>query len=363
MARAAEMQKAVFGGAQASELERSGGADPLRIPRPYLLFLGDETNPGYAKSAFGIRDWAAEDCVGEYSYGDSTLTLGLPEMTPQVAAQHGAKALVIGIANSGGVILEAWRPHLIAAMDAGLHIVSGMHARLGDVPELAEAARANNVRLIDIRRPPANIPIASGRKRSGKRLLTVGTDCALGKKYTALAMARGFEARGIDVDFRATGQTGILIAGGGIPIDAVVSDFEAGAAEMLSPDAADGHWDIIEGQGSLLHPGFAAVSVGLLFGSQPDAFVVCHDPSRTEVLGYPGTPLPDIAEIIEATILLGKRTNPAIRCGGISLNTKSYDAQEAQALIEETARRYGLPAADPIRGGPHFEALLDSCLA
>ncbi len=163
-----------------------------------------------------------------------------------------------------------------------------MHAKLGNVPQLKAAAERHGRRLIDVRTPPKNIPIASGAKRSGKRLLTVGTDCAVGKKYTALALARAFTARGLDADFRATGQTGILIAGGGMPMDAVVADFEAGAAEILSPAAPAQHWDVIEGQGSLFHPAYAGVSLGLLHGSQPDVIVVCHDIDRKEMLGHPG---------------------------------------------------------------------------
>src|SRR6476646_7999989 len=140
--------------------------------------------------------------------------------------------------------------------------------------------------------PPSPIPTGTGLKRLGRRLLTVGTDCALGKKYTALALARAFTTRGVAADFRATGQTGILIAGSGVPMDAVVADVEAGAAKLLSPDAAPQHWDVIEGQGSLFHPAYAAVTLGLLHGSQPDMFVVCHQPSRTHVLGYPTFALP-----------------------------------------------------------------------
>jgi len=235
--------------------------------------------------------------------------------------------------------------------------------RLGDLPDVAEAAQLLGRRLIDVRTPPPRIPVGTGRKRSGKRLLTVGTDCALGKKYTALALHRALAARGIDADFRATGQTGIMIAGGGIPMDAVVSDFEAGAAEMLSPDAAPGHWDVIEGQGSLFHPAYAAVSLGLLHGSQPDVFVVCHDPARTRVLGLDGYALPSIEEVIDLTIRLGSRTNPAIRCGGVSFNTGRYGDETAAALMAEESRRLGLPVADPIRGGATFDALVASCLA
>jgi len=248
-------------------------------------------------------------------------------------------------------------------MEAGLDIVSGLHARLASVPALAEAARRTGRRLIDVRTPPPDIPVGNGRKRSGKRLLTVGTDCALGKKYTALALHRAFLERGIDADFRATGQTGIMIAGGGMPMDAVVSDFEAGAAEMLSPDAAPDHWDLIEGQGSLFNPAYAAVSLGLLHGSQPDVFVVCHDPARKVILGMENFALPAIEEVIDLTVRLGSRTNPAIRCAGVSLNTASLDAEAAETLMTAERARLGLPVADPIRGGAAFDALVNSILA
>ena len=333
------------------------------LPFPYLLFLGDATDPGYAKTALGLRDWAGERCVGEYVLPAGRVTTGLPRMTPAAARAAGARALVIGIANSGGVIADAWVPALVDALEAGLDIVSGMHARLGDVPALAQAAARGGRRLIDVRSPPARIPVGTGARRSGKRLLTVGTDCALGKKYAALGLARAFRARGLDADFRATGQTGIMIAGSGIPMDAVVSDFEAGAAELLSPDAAPDHWDVIEGQGSLLHPGYAAVSLGLLHGSQPDVFVVCHDPSRAHMLGLPGFPMPTIGEAIDLTTRLGARTNPAIRCAGVALNTSSFNERDAAALIRSVGDRLALPAADPIRGGPAFDALVDACLA
>ena len=209
----------------------------------------------------------------------------MPRLTAAEARARGARSLVIGIANEGGRILESWIPSLVSALEAGLDIVSGMHARLEDTPALKSAAERQGRRLINVRTPPRNIPIGTGAKRSGKRLLTVGTDCALGKKYTALALARAFRARSVAADFRATGQTGIMIAGSGMPMDAVVADFEAGAAEQLSPHAAADHWDVIEGQGSLFHPSYAAVSLGLLHGSQPDVIVVCHEPGRRQVVG------------------------------------------------------------------------------
>ncbi|HEX3423050.1 MAG TPA: DUF1611 domain-containing protein [Sphingomicrobium sp.] len=335
----------------------------LALPTPYLLFLGDTLEPGYAKTAFGLRDWARDKCVGEYALPSATVSTGLPRLSPAQAQARGARALVIGVANSGGFIADSWISALVEALEAGLDIVSGMHARLADVPRLKSVAERLDRRLVDIRVPPTNIPIATGLKRPGKRLLTVGTDCALGKKYTALSIALAFEARGIDADFRATGQTGIMIAGGGIPMDAVVSDFAAGAAEILSPAAAGDHWDVIEGQGSLLHPVFAGVTLSLLHGSQPDVFVVCHEPTRTRLLGDEEFAVPSVEEIIELTIRLGSRTNPAIRVGGVSFNTSALREDQALEIIASESVRLGLPVADPIRGGRDFERLVDSCLA
>jgi uncharacterized NAD-dependent epimerase/dehydratase family protein len=334
----------------------------LLLPQPYLLFLGDTVEPSFAKTAYGLRDWAGDKCVGEFSCPGATVTTGLPSMTPAEAHALGARALVIGVANSGGFIGQSWIAPLTEALKAGLDIVSGMHIKLADVPELAAAAKALGRQLIDIRTPPANLPVGTGRKRSGKRLLTVGTDCALGKKYTALALSRAFGQRGVDVDFRATGQTGIMIAGGGMPMDAIVSDFEAGAAEMLSPDAAPDHWDVIEGQGSLFHPAYAAVTLGLLHGSQPDVFVVCHEPGRTAMVGAAGYGPPSVEEVIALTIALGSRTNPAIRCAGIAYNTSQLEEQEAFQLMAKDSERLGLPVADPMRGGEPFDRLVDNCL-
>lgn len=334
----------------------------IALPQPYLLFLGDTTEMGYAKTALGLRDWAGDKCVGEFACADGAVTTGLRRLSPREARDRGARALVIGVANSGGVIPGSWRASLVEGLEAGLDIVSGMHSRLSDIPDLAAAAQRLGRQLIDVRSPPPNIPIASGRKRSGKRLLTVGTDCALGKKYTALAITSGFRRRNVDADFRATGQTGIMIAGDGIPMDAVVSDFAAGAAEILSPDAAADHWDVIEGQGSLFHPAYAGVSLALLHGSQPDVIVVCHAAGRTSMLGHPGYDLPSIGETIALNLRLGSRTSPDVRCGGVALNTASLDEGAANAQIERLAGELGLPVADPIRGGPAFDALLDHCL-
>ena len=339
-------------------------SDPmgLTLPQPYLLFLGDTVEPGYAKTAFGLRDWAPQLCVGEYALPSATVSAGLPRLSPEEARAKGARSLVIGVANSGGFIAESWVPALLGALEAGLDIVSGMHARLADVPGLSETARRLGRRLIDVRTPPAGIPVGTGIRRSGKRLLTVGTDCALGKKYTALAIARAMRERGMEVDFRATGQTGIMIAGSGIPMDAVISDFAAGAAEMLSPAAPNDHWDVIEGHGSLMHPGYAGVSLALLHGSQPDVFVVCHDPTRERMFGDEAFAVPSVDEMIDITLRLGSRTNAAIRAGGVSLNTGALEEQAARDLMEREAARLGLPVADPMRGGAEFERLVDACV-
>jgi uncharacterized NAD-dependent epimerase/dehydratase family protein len=332
------------------------------LPGRYLLFLADTTEIGYAKTALGLRDWAGPRCVGEMALPEATVSTGLPRLSPQQAVALGAQALVIGVAAPGGSIPPQWVPALVAALEAGLDLVSGMHVKLVDVPQLSGAAVRLGRRLYDVRTPPRNIPVASGVRRQGKRLLTVGTDCALGKKYTALAIAGGLLERGVDADFRATGQTGIMISGSGMPMDAVVADFVAGAAELLSPAAAPGHLDVIEGQGSLFHPAYAGVSLGLLHGSQPDMFVVCHDTSRTHLLGYPHSPVPSIEQVIAQTLALGRVTNPAIRCVGVALNTSRLSPEAAQAEIDAVAQRLGLPAADVMRGGPSFVRLLDACM-
>jgi len=335
----------------------------LALPWPYLLFLGDIEEPVYAKTAFGLRDWARARCIGEFACAGATVSTGLSAMTPAEARAAGARALVIGVANPGGFIPASWQSALLQAMEAGLDIVSGMHARLGGIEVLREAADRFGRRLVDVRRPPPGIPVASGRKRSGRRLLTVGTDCALGKKYTALALARAFRERGHDAEFRASGQTGIMIAGGGMPMDAVVADFAAGAAEMLSPDASPAHWDVIEGQGALFHPAYGAVSLALLHGSQPDVIVACHHPGRDHMLGFPGHAVAGLEETIELSLRLGARTNPRIRCGGVSLNTAHLAAEEADVLLAAESLRLGLPVADPMRGGAAFARLVDACLS
>jgi uncharacterized NAD-dependent epimerase/dehydratase family protein len=332
------------------------------LPYPYLLFLGDVTEAALAKTAFGLRDWAPQHCVGEFILPGTKITTGLPSLTPAQAHARGARGLVIGVAAPGGAIAPNWVAALIEAMEAGLDLVSGMHMRLEDEPRLADAAKRLQRKLFNVRVPPPGLTVGTGRKRSGKRLLTVGTDCALGKKYTALVLAREFQKRGVAAEFRATGQTGIMIAGRGIPMDAVVSDFLAGAAELLSPAARADHWDIVEGQGSLFHPAYAGVSLGLLHGTQPDVIVACHQVGRERMMAWEEWPVPDLPETIELNLRLARRTNPDVRCAGVSLNTASLTEPEARALLASESRRLGLPVADPIRGGAELDRLVVACL-
>lgn len=319
------------------------------IQLPYLLFLGDERNDSNAKTAFGVQQWRPEACVAQWSLPGGTVDIGLPRLTPAEAVAQGARSLLIGIAPVGGKISPQWIAPICEAIEAGLDVVSGMHTRLGSVDAIREAAARCGRTLHDVRHSELRFPVGTGVRRSGKRLLTVGTDCALGKKYTALALTRAFHAAGHAATFRATGQTGILISGAGVAIDAVVADFIAGAAEWLSPANAPEHWDLIEGQGSLLHPSYAGVSLGLLHGSQPDALVLCHDPARLHIEDHPDFPIPPLEEVMDLHLRHARRVNPAARFVGIALNTSKMTQADAAALLEATARRHRLPAVDPLR--------------
>lgn len=323
----------------------------LQLRQPYLLFLGDVTVKSDAKTAFGLRDWARDKVLGEFALPAATVSLGLPALTPRQAAEGGAGSLVIGVAPAGGVLPAHWLAALEEAVEAGLDIVSGLHTRLSSFTRLAEAARSRGVRLIDVRHSDTAFPAGTGARRSGLRVLTVGTDCALGKKYTALALTEALRARGAAADFRATGQTGILITGRGVALDAVVSDFIAGAAEALSPAAEPDHWDVIEGQGALFHPAYAGVTLGLLHGSQPDAIVLCHDPSRASIEGHPAFPIPPLAEAIDAYLRAGRLTNPAIRCVGLSINSSTLSDADWTTYAARLRTELKLPVVDPMRGG------------
>ena len=322
----------------------------MQIAAPYLMFLGDVGDQLAAKTAQGIADWRPEWCAGQLRLPGCKADLGLPDMTLEQAVQKGVKTMVIGVANAGGVLPVHWNTTIVAAINAGFDIASGLHTRLRDAPAILGAAEKHGCKLFDVRHSDQKFDTGKGTKRAGLRLLTVGTDCSAGKKYTVLALERAMRARGMDADFRATGQTGVFISGRGVAIDAVVADFISGAVEWIAPAAAPGHWDLIEGQGSLFHPSFAGVTMGLLHGSQPDAFVVCHEPTRTKMRGVQNA-LPTIAEVIDLTIRCGRLTNPAIQCVGLSINTQALSEAEARAYLTQTGKAHGLPCVDPVRFG------------
>jgi uncharacterized NAD-dependent epimerase/dehydratase family protein len=323
----------------------------VQLREPYLILIGQEDDATYAKTGLGIVQWSPELVAGQLRFAGCTVDMGVPDMTIEEAVQAGVGSLIIGVAPIGGMIPEEWWKVIETAARAGLDIVCGLHLKLAGNPAIAAAARESGARLIDVRIPPANLPIGTGIKRSGKRVLTVAPDCAIGKKYTALALDQAMRDAGMKSTFRATGQTGIMIAGEGVPIDAVVADFLSGAAEIISPDNDADHWDVIEGQGSLFHPGYSGVSLGLLHGSQPDAFVVCHDATRKVISGWEHYALPSMSECIEQHVLMGRRTNPDIRCVGISVNTSMLPAEEREQYLADLSAETGLPCVDPLIDG------------
>ena len=320
------------------------------MKKPYLLFLGDARDQLAAKTATGIADWRRDWCVGQLRLPDCAANAGLEDITIEEAAARGARTLVIGVVNSGGTMPESWTEAIVEALAHGMDIASGLHTRLESFTAIRDAATSNNRKLHNVRHTDQSFPTGKGIKRGGKRLLTVGTDCSCGKKYTALALEREMRRRGMKADFLATGQTGIFIAERGVAIDAVVADFISGAAEWLSPDNDPDHWDLIEGQGSLFHGAFAGVSLGLLHGSQPDALVLCHEPTRTHMRGLPHAPIPDLAHCIEHNLMGARLTNPGCRMAGICVNTAALAVDDAAAYLDETEARFGLPSVDPIRG-------------
>ncbi|CAM3528925.1 hypothetical protein VA7868_02264 [Vibrio aerogenes CECT 7868] len=323
----------------------------MQIPQPYLLFLGDVSDPLAAKTARGIHAWRPQASVGQMSLSGCTVSLGLPELTPSEAKQKGAQTFVLGIANAGGYIPEDWKEIVIEAIRCGLNVASGLHQKLTDFPELVELAEQYQVKLFDVRYHQPKLSVGSGLPRSGKRVLTVGTDCAVGKMYTSLALESAMQNLDMNAQFRATGQTGLLIAGEGIPIDAVVSDFISGAAEWVSPENDAHHWDIIEGQGSLFHPSYAGVSLGLLHGSQPDWLVMCHEMGRPHTRHLPHHPLVEINDCVYLNLYNARLTNPNVKLAGISVNTSGYSEEEAKEYLANLSEEFQVPAVDSVRFG------------
>ncbi|WP_024588121.1 N-acetyltransferase DgcN [Aliihoeflea sp. 2WW] len=321
------------------------------LKTPYLLFLGDAPDPLAAKVANGIKDWRPDLSVGQFRMDGCKADLGLTDMTISEAKAAGAKTLVIGAANRGGVISKSWIAVMKEAIEAGMDVASGLHDLLAEVPELVEAAERHGTKLIDVRIPTVDYPIANGVKRTGKRCLAVGTDCSVGKMYTALAMEKVMRERGLKATFRATGQTGILITGEGVPLDAVIADFMAGSVEWLTPDNDADHWDLIEGQGSLFHASYSGVTLALIHGGQPDALVLCHEPTRDHMRGLPGYKLPSLEALRDLALTMAKMVNPGCKVVGISINTAAMSEADARAYLAEVEARLGLPAVDPFRDG------------
>jgi len=318
---------------------------------PYLMFIGDSHDQLAAKVADGVVFWRPDWCIGQFRLPGCNADLKIPDMSIEEAAKAGVGTVIVGVANRGGKIPDSWVESLVKALDLGMDVASGLHKRLADIPALAEAAKRNGRILLDVRHPTQSFDVADGKKRSGKRLLAVGTDCSIGKMFTALAIEKEMKARGKKATFRATGQTGIFIAGSGVAVDAVVSDFISGATEWLCPPNDDDHWDIVEGQGSLFHASYAGVSLGLLHGSAADALVMCHEPTRKHMRGLPTYPLPSLEECIRVNEEMGRLTNPNCKVVGLAINTAALDAAAAERYLQEQQDKFGLPAVDPVRTG------------
>jgi len=322
------------------------------LKTPYLLFLGHDDNPLAIKISRGIAQWRPDQCVGEYG---RQLTLGLPKMSPQEAVKQGAKTFVVGLTNTTGDISQGWLPDILEAIDAGMDIANGLHQKLSDVEEIRAAADAKGVQLLDVRHEIGKLPIGTGEARSGNRILTVGTDCSVGKMFTALAIEKEMAVQNMNVDFRATGQTGIFIAGQGIPVDAVIADFIAGSVEHLCPANTADHWDVIEGQGSLFNPAYAGVSLGLLHGAQAHILVMCHEAGREQIKDKPGFSIPSMKDCIETNLKMARLTNPEVKLGAISLNCRLVGADMADKLCRELEKEFSVPCFDPmVQGASSF---------
>lgn len=323
----------------------------MAIEPPYLMFLGDAPDQLAAKTAVGVAHWRPDWCAGQLRLPGCNADLGLPDMTIGQAANAGVKTLIAGVANRGGRIGQDWVSVFEQAIDAGMDIASGLHSKVAELPGIAERAAANGRQIYDVRHPSRDFDVANGKPRSGNRLLTVGTDCSIGKMFTSLALEAEMRSRGMNADFRATGQTGIFIAGDGVSVDAVVADFISGAAEWLTPENDPDHWDIVEGQGSLFHASFAGVSLGLLHGAQPDVLIMCHAPGRPHMRGLPDVALPDLSDCISLNEQTARLTNPNARVVGLSCNTAHMAEDDANRELASLADRFGLPCVDPVRTG------------
>jgi uncharacterized NAD-dependent epimerase/dehydratase family protein len=343
----------------------------MREPaRPIAVLAEGRFTPLEAKTAVGILRYRPERVVAVLDSTRAGRTaeqcVGVGGTTPVVAdldaaSARGAEALVIGVAPQGGELPTTWRPLVRAAVERGWDVWSGLHAFLADDPELARIAARTGSRIVDARRPPAERPVAARRASALDSLvvLTVGSDCNVGKMTTALELARELGSRGTRAAFVATGQTGILIAGHGVAVDAVPSDFVAGVTERLVLEAArEAEVVVVEGQGALHHPGYSGVTLALLHGACPRAMVLCHEAGRERVRApardprYDAEPvIPPLPDLVRAYEAAAGWVSPA-RVVAISLNTMACSGPDASRAVERAAAETGLPAADPVRHGP-----------
>jgi uncharacterized NAD-dependent epimerase/dehydratase family protein len=334
--------------------------------RRYLaLAEGYSDDDHYGKTTYGVIRYAADPVVAVL---DSTRAgeevEGIPVVgTVAEALTYEPTVALVGVAVAGGRLPPIWRSILRDAIDAGLDVEAGMHEFLADDPEFSALARERGVELRDFRRPPDDLSVPTGENltHGASVVLTVGSDCAVGKKTVAVELDRGARARGLRSVFVPTGQTGIMIAGWGIAVDAVVSDFLAGAGERLVVEGSKrGDLLFVEGQGSIIHPQFSGVTLGLYHGSAPHALVLVHRAGDTELEGVPGHPIIPLPELIQLYERLALPVRPA-RIAAVALNTGRLDDDSARAAIAATAEETGLPTDDPVRFGP--DRVLDAVLA
>lgn len=333
-----------------------------RPPR-YLILADGLFGPETSKTANACIRYTPDHVVGVIDAGHAGRTsqqvIGFGGSIPVVATLDEGlalepNALLIGIAPAGGQIPPEWVQLVRRAIEHGLEVWSGLHSFLGDIPELAEAARKHGVTIHDLRRPPAKITVANGRVRNvdATVVLTVGTDCNIGKMTTQLQLLGALRKKGIRTSFAATGQTGILIEGRGISVDAVVADFISGAAEKLVLDCAvDSDLVLVEGQGSIIHPSYSGVTYGLIHGSLPHAQVMCAQPSRKAINRCEWVKIPPLVDFIRLseTVAAPLRPAPVI---AVALNTYDLDDDTARRTIETVQRETGLPTTDVVRYDP-----------
>ena len=336
-----------------------------RAERLLILAEGFSADPHYGKTARGVLAYGERPVV---ALVDSTRAGEMQGGVPIVATIEEALHLepdtaLVGVATAGGRFPPAWRELLKQSIRAGLHVENGLHQFIADDSELSGLAAEHGVELRDLRRPPEGLNVTTGAnlETGAKHVLTVGSDCAIGKMTVSLELDRAAKARGIASRFVPTGQTGIAIAGWGIGIDAVVADFIAGATEHLVVEGRErgGELLFVEGQGSLSHPAYSGVTMGLIHGSAPHAYVLCHQAGATEIEGFPGHPLVPLAELVELHERISLPARPA-KVAAIALNTRTLDEAGARAAVAAAEAETGLPADDPVRFGA--DRLLDAVL-